>query len=42
MWIPYLSVPVGLSLLCLQFLSELFLVATDRALPFGLSAEDTL
>ena len=41
-WIPYLSVPVGLSLLCLQFLSELFLVATDRALPFGLSAEDGL
>ncbi len=41
-WIPYLSVPVGLGLLCLQFVVDTVLVATDKALPFGLSAQDTL
>lgn len=41
-WIPYLSVPVGLALLCLQFLADIFMVATHRALPFGLSAQDSL
>ncbi len=42
MWIPYLSVPVGLALLCVQMLTDMVLVATHRALPFGLTAEDTL
>ncbi len=41
-WIPYLTVPVGLALLCLQFLAEIYQVASGRALPFGLSAEDKL
>ena len=36
LWIPYLSVPVGLALLCLQFIAEIVLVATRRELPFGL------
>ena len=42
LWIPYLAVPVGLALLCLQFLAEMFVVATHRELPFGLGAEDRL
>ncbi len=42
MWIPMLSVPVGLALLCLQYLAEIWLVLSRQALPFGLSAEDTL
>ena len=42
LWIPYLSVPVGLVLLCLQFIADIYLVATRRALPFGLSPEDRL
>jgi len=41
-WIPYLSVPVGLGLLCLQFVVDILLVLQRRSLPFGLSAEDTL
>jgi TRAP-type C4-dicarboxylate transport system permease small subunit len=41
-WIPYLSVPVGLGLLCLQFVAEIYMVATSRALPFNLSHEDKL
>lgn len=42
LWIPYLAVPVGLTLLCLQFLAEMWLVLTRRALPFGLAHDDTL
>jgi TRAP-type C4-dicarboxylate transport system permease small subunit len=41
-WIPYLSVPVGLGLLCLQFIAEIYMVASQRALPFNLSHEDKL
>lgn len=41
-WIPYLSVPVGMALLCLQFLTDTYLVAVHRARPFGLSPEDTM
>ena len=42
LWIPYLAVPVGLALLCLQFIAEIYLVAARRGLPFGLSPEDHL
>ena len=37
LWIPYLAVPVGLFLLCLQFLAEMWMVLTRRAAPFVLS-----
>jgi TRAP-type C4-dicarboxylate transport system permease small subunit len=40
LWIPYLSVPVGLALLCLQYIVDIYLVAARRELPFGLSPED--
>ena len=40
LWIPYLSVPVGLALLCLQYVAEIFSVLAGRELPFGLSPED--
>lgn len=42
LWIPYLAVPVGLALLCLQYAAEVFLVVSGRALPFGLAADDRL
>jgi len=42
MWIPTLSVPLGLGLLCLQYLGEIWLVLSQRAMPFNLSAEDKL
>ncbi len=41
-WIPYLSVPVGLALLCLQLLADLWQVLTQRTHPFGLAPEDVL
>jgi len=34
LWIPYLAVPVGLTLLCLQFAAEIWLVWTGRQQPF--------
>lgn len=40
LWIPYLSVPVGLFLLCLQMVTDMILVATHRLPPFGLAAEE--
>ena len=42
LWIPYLAVPVGLALLCLQLLAEMYVVATRRELPFGLRDEERL
>lgn len=36
LWIPYASVPIGLGLLCLQYLADLWLVLTRRAHPFGM------
>jgi TRAP-type C4-dicarboxylate transport system permease small subunit len=42
MWIATLAVPVGLALLCLQFVADIWMVQTHRALPFNLSAQDTL
>jgi len=41
-WIPYLSVPVGLALLCLQLLADLWMVLTQRSHPFGLAPEDVI
>jgi TRAP-type C4-dicarboxylate transport system permease small subunit len=42
LWIPYLAVPVGLALLCLQWLAEVWLVWSARELPFGLAHDDRL
>lgn len=41
-WIPYLSVPVGLAVLCLQLVADLWMVLTQRDHPFGLGPEDVL
>lgn len=40
LWIAYLSVPVGLALLSLQYVAEIVAVATGSALPFGLAPEE--
>jgi TRAP-type C4-dicarboxylate transport system permease small subunit len=42
LWIPYLSVPVGLAWLCLEFLADIWSVAVGRELPFGLAPEDRM
>lgn len=44
LWIPYLSMPVGLGLLILQYVAEVLCLVTGRTPPFGIrdkeSAED--
>ena len=44
LWIPYLSMPVGLGLLILQYIAELISLVTGRTPPFGIkdtqAAED--
>ena len=37
LWIPYLSMPVGLGLLVLQYIAEFLALVTGRAHPFGLA-----
>ena len=39
LWIPYLSMPVGLGLLLLQYLAQLACLVTGREPPFGIAAE---
>jgi TRAP-type C4-dicarboxylate transport system permease small subunit len=39
LWIPYLSMPVGLGLLVLQYVAEFLATATGRQPPFGLSTD---
>lgn len=40
LWIPYLAVPVGLGLLCLQYLAEIWMVLTGREQPFGMTPKE--
>jgi TRAP-type C4-dicarboxylate transport system permease small subunit len=40
LWIPYLSMPIGLGLLVLQYFAELICLVTGRALPFGLKPKE--
>ena len=41
LWIPFLSMPIGLGLLVLQYIAELLSLITGRAPPFGIKpAED--
>jgi TRAP-type C4-dicarboxylate transport system permease small subunit len=42
LWLPYLAVPVGLAQLCLQLLTEMWLVLRGMELPFGLSSDQGL
>jgi TRAP-type C4-dicarboxylate transport system permease small subunit len=40
LWIPYLSMPVGLGLLILQYLADLLCLVTGRTQPFGIQDKD--
>lgn len=42
LWIPYFSVPLGMGLLCLQYIVDIWAIATGRDMPFGLKPEDGL
>jgi TRAP-type C4-dicarboxylate transport system permease small subunit len=40
LWIPYLSMPVGLGLVILQYVAELLGLVTGRTQPFGMSPRE--
>lgn len=39
MWIAYAPIPIGIGLLCLQYLADILCLATGREMPFGLRPE---
>jgi TRAP-type C4-dicarboxylate transport system permease small subunit len=39
LWIPYLSMPIGLGLLTLQYIVEILALVTGRTPPFGIAAD---
>jgi TRAP-type C4-dicarboxylate transport system permease small subunit len=39
LWVPYLSMPIGLGLLVLQYAAELICLVTGRAPPFGIGQD---
>lgn len=42
LWIPYLAIPVGMGLICLQYIVDIWALLTGRDMPFGLKPEDGL
>jgi TRAP-type C4-dicarboxylate transport system permease small subunit len=42
LWIPYLSMPIGLGLVVLQYLVELLSLVTGRSPPFGISEKQAV
>jgi TRAP-type C4-dicarboxylate transport system permease small subunit len=40
LWFPYLSMPIGLGLLMLQYIADFLSVATGRTPPFGIKAAE--
>jgi TRAP-type C4-dicarboxylate transport system permease small subunit len=39
LWIPYSSMPIGLSILSLQYVADIYNLVTGREPPFGITAE---
>lgn len=43
LWVPYISLPIGFTLLSLQYIADIYCLATGRAAPFGSAAvEETI
>ncbi len=38
LWIPYSSMPIGLAILCLQYIADLYCLVRGREPPFGIEA----
>ncbi len=38
LWIPYSSMPIGLTILCLQYVADLYCLVSGREPPFGIKA----
>ncbi len=42
LWIPWLALPVGMALVCLQYVADILALVTGRAMPFGIQPENEL
>ena len=40
LWIPYLSIPLGMGLLSLQYIADILALLAGREMPFGIADED--
>ncbi len=40
LWIPYIALPIGIGLLCLQYIADILAIATGRELPFGIEGDE--
>ena len=40
LWIPYLALPIGIGLLCLQYVADILALITGRQAPFGIESND--
>jgi TRAP-type C4-dicarboxylate transport system permease small subunit len=40
LWIPYSAMPIGLGILALQYIADIFKLATGREPPFGLKPRE--
>jgi TRAP-type C4-dicarboxylate transport system permease small subunit len=41
LWIPYLSLPIGIGLLALQYVADIIALLTGQAMPFAMSAHSS-
>ena len=42
LWIPYLSIPLGIGLLCLQYVADIISLATGHSMPFAMDSHSAL
>ncbi|NQV56027.1 MAG: TRAP transporter small permease [Rhodospirillales bacterium] len=40
LWIPYISFPIGIGLLCLQYVADILALASGREMPFDIPNKD--
>jgi TRAP-type C4-dicarboxylate transport system permease small subunit len=41
LWIPYLSIPLGIGLLSLQYVADILALASGDAMPFGMDSHSS-
>ena len=42
LWIPYISIPIGIGLLCLQYVADIVSLATGHSMPFAMDEHSAL
>lgn len=42
LWIPYISVPIGIGILCLQYIADIIALATGHNMPFPVEYESAM